>query len=611
MAWLQSIQEHHDKQEIDKKQPVPIRAYFTKVRCGETEKKLKEGAITSIQTDKNELEACLRIECESVRPFHCFFPRVLEMRDLEVTDKTFTLGDYSEPLTKPSWREGWLHLRSPKTATEMEVYARIAIGGMAGLPEAFADLKLKVQIQYNDLVPEGLLEAHDREVVILDLLQRNKKLTDVRLNAVRDWVDKIFARDDQFKRARIARLLKQYIVTQVGQSPPPSPATPAPPPQATLPPEPPKVEPPPDVKPKGPEPPKHECHVPKPEVEDLEVRAYGIYSEAVPDWMGDLGVSAWIDPAEDPNSYDYTTMSPQTIWKTLSRPFVKARKRLDRKEVARQSPSVRVKANISLQDAPLPEKDEDDMVLDKIPEGDVLEDANESTTLVEAPLDGVGFSEMRKHGNSTPASLAAPAASALVVQSAAGVLIFVDSMLMPYAEEKVVRFRSVKSCNDVLYAHVAEEHGLAHIRVESASGEMPLAVLDTKAAIRPKGTRPQSNRHAVIHRVIGKTWDSVGPPFAWVFHVTSQILEVHYMELEGELFLRVHRSADLQFIQRMEDTSGSVVFRREPARSFTADGTPLSARLDTDDHDGFAFWVSPGVDLVLIACTLLAVQKLA
>lgn len=589
---------------------LPISAHFTRIRCGDIEHPVDlrtsrtGGRSSPVKIDRNTFEACIRIECDTLRPFHCFFPRVLEAEYADAADKAFTLGDYSEPLSKPSWREGWLHLRLPNTAARREVHVRVAVGGMGGLPEAHAELHVHLQIQFSEVMPEDLLGAHTkdrllRDELVTDLVHRNMRLIDMPLANVRDWVDEVIPEEETLKRSRITRTCKQYIVTEVG-SPPPQTQHLHPEPEAQL-----EELPAEEETSKAVEPRQEEAPRPARRKEDPE------------NWMNNLWGSLWNDP-DDPDAVDFVAMTPGTVWRKLSRPFVKPRKRKDRKsqlDDLLRSPSAPVKANISVQDTPLDEPDGDDELAQSTEQdapSDSLAPIDQrppDSTLVEAPDDST-FVDMRRHSKSTPSSLAAPGASALVVQQSIGVMIFVNGGLSAYKEDRTLTFRSVKTCNEVIIAHVSEKHGEPRIRVESASGAMPLAVLKTKAALRDPRYKNTSNRHVVMHRVDGKIWELVGPPFAWVYHVTPRVAEVNYMQLGGELIMRVFRNDNLQYVQKIEDARGNVVMRREPSRTFNHDGTPLSARIDDDDSDGFAFWVAPGTDLVLITCTLLAVQKL-
>ncbi|CAK0842151.1 unnamed protein product, partial [Prorocentrum cordatum] len=124
-----------------------------------------------------------------------------------------------------------------------------------------------------------------------------------------------------------------------------------------------------------------------------------------------------------------------------------------------------------------------------------------------------------------------------------------------------------------------------------------VATLDTRQAIYQPGHQPpsQDRRYVVLHRVAS---DDLGGtsliPCAWVSIADRRFL-VHYAAGSRNVALTVVTAAGSPHIETMTDAQGQVVARSEAG----------------EGEDPPALWVRQGVDMALVACIAVAVQKLS
>mmetsp|Transcript_124695 Transcript_124695/g.349243 ORF Transcript_124695/g.349243 Transcript_124695/m.349243 type:complete len:460 (+) Transcript_124695:134-1513(+) len=210
-----------------------------------------------------------------------------------------------------------------------------------------------------------------------------------------------------------------------------------------------------------------------------------------------------------------------------------------------------------------------------------------------------------------------PLSTAVVVKNPAGALVRVQGVLGPHPEQKVVDIVSVKDGTSILRAILNEFGGAEDgqgclnpfsadvaqtpgIRLETKAKSIPIAILDTRHAVYAKGTWPPApaQRRVVLHRVGGDDGTAAGPACAWVQAAGRSKFYVHYLVNEPRIALTVHMtsSSDIDYIV---DAQGQIVAKSEPMRP--SNGSPSRA----------ALWVKQGVDLALVSCISIAVQKLA
>lgn len=200
-----------------------------------------------------------------------------------------------------------------------------------------------------------------------------------------------------------------------------------------------------------------------------------------------------------------------------------------------------------------------------------------------------------------------PLSTALLVKSPAGVLVKLDGTLQPHPERRSVNIVSVKDGSPILCAHVEETDGghasgsTACIRVETKAKSIPIAMLDTRGAIFPVGMAPppMGQRRVVLHRVGGDGGAAVGPACAWISPAPGGRFLVSYLigEPGRGLTVDTRPGGILPIIERMVDGQGQVVAKADSFEA-TSDAQP-------------ALWVRQGVDMALISCVALAVQKLS
>jgi hypothetical protein len=186
----------------------------------------------------------------------------------------------------------------------------------------------------------------------------------------------------------------------------------------------------------------------------------------------------------------------------------------------------------------------------------------------------------------TPRQPASASAYSFCVRAKEGAILQLDSPLVPHPQETSVAFRSLKSTSAVR-GRADELQGQSKVFVELDTGApVPLAVLDTSAAIYQAGHAPPLDRKVLLHRAV----DTRVGEIAVVRRSSARQFVVLKADSQ-DCLLTVHTNADGQ-IERMEDEGGQIVLRSQ-------ENVPLG------------FWVVCGADMALITSIILAVQKLA
>mmetsp|Transcript_62798 Transcript_62798/g.162267 ORF Transcript_62798/g.162267 Transcript_62798/m.162267 type:complete len:425 (+) Transcript_62798:125-1399(+) len=221
--------------------------------------------------------------------------------------------------------------------------------------------------------------------------------------------------------------------------------------------------------------------------------------------------------------------------------------------------------------------------------------------------DAAGSSDVQPPEEVTRVS---PLSTALLVKNPAGVIVRIDGHLAPHPERKSVNIVSVKDGSAVLVAHLDESTDFgggvsaASIRVETKAKSIPIAVLDTRRAVFLPDSEPPpfEQRCVVLHRVGGEDGTAVGPACAWIAPASSGRFLVHYLMGEPGAALTVHTTPSSPFggggIDYVVDAQAQIVARRETPRSSNGQKLPD------------ALWVRHGVDMALLACVAIAVEKL-
>jgi len=183
-------------------------------------------------------------------------------------------------------------------------------------------------------------------------------------------------------------------------------------------------------------------------------------------------------------------------------------------------------------------------------------------------------------------------ATGLLVQNQSGVHVRLLGTLAPQPERKDLQLVSLRGKrHKVVLSVVVDEIGTQPgIRVTSASG-IAVAFLDTNRAIYQPGGQPSypQERCAIVHRVSGNTFEHIGPPCVWIRPNGDSTMSVHQHSEHGDVAITVHVKP-----------GGLVNFMTDANSKLVANATLNGAT-----------WVGPGVDIVLVACVLLAAEKLA
>lgn len=193
-----------------------------------------------------------------------------------------------------------------------------------------------------------------------------------------------------------------------------------------------------------------------------------------------------------------------------------------------------------------------------------------------------------------------PLSTALLVKHPAGVLVRLDGELTPHPERRTINVVSVKDSLVLLCAHVAESSESGGILVETKADRIPVAMIDTCRATVPRGGQPRllEQRRVVFHRVSSDGDASPGPPCAVIVPAGVGKFLVQYTAVDVEVVLTVIMIGKGSTIDRILDPKGNTVARSE-LTGYPGGGSPQAA-----------LWVKQGVDMALMACVAISVQKL-
>lgn len=195
--------------------------------------------------------------------------------------------------------------------------------------------------------------------------------------------------------------------------------------------------------------------------------------------------------------------------------------------------------------------------------------------------------------------MASPLSTALLVKNPAGVFVRLDGELAPYCEQRTLNILSAKDNSVILCAFVSEVGSSCQIRVETKARSIPIATLETSGALLKLGSArvPQEPRWVWLHRV-GDTPDQLGAPCAWVIPAGEGKYQVYYTGASSEVALVAFTRGFPPHIDRLEDREGQVLARSDLPGHYSGGRCP-------------ALWIKQGVDMALVACIALSVQKLA
>mmetsp|Transcript_24591 Transcript_24591/g.53687 ORF Transcript_24591/g.53687 Transcript_24591/m.53687 type:complete len:450 (+) Transcript_24591:98-1447(+) len=225
-------------------------------------------------------------------------------------------------------------------------------------------------------------------------------------------------------------------------------------------------------------------------------------------------------------------------------------------------------------------------------------------------LTGRSASSNAASGLASAASLvdqrASPLATALLVKSPSGALVHLDGVLSPHPEERSINFINARDGSAILCGSVSETQGASTIRLETKAQGLPVAILDTRHAICPVGCRPlpPEKRHVIVGQPTSEgDMLGIGPTCAWVSRTGDGVFVVRYALGGGCLTVMPRRRGSGFWetagvgIDRLVDDQGRTIAKSE-SQSGAREGPEL-------------IWVRQGADVALVACVLLAVQKLA
>mmetsp|Transcript_20173 Transcript_20173/g.35378 ORF Transcript_20173/g.35378 Transcript_20173/m.35378 type:complete len:417 (+) Transcript_20173:127-1377(+) len=203
-----------------------------------------------------------------------------------------------------------------------------------------------------------------------------------------------------------------------------------------------------------------------------------------------------------------------------------------------------------------------------------------------------------------------PLTMALFVKNPNGVAVRLDGTLTTSPENRTVNVMRIKDGSVILTARVAEgkDSSTIDVTVPAKDGKAEcIAMLDTRDALQPARNGQQNGRRQVaLHRV-----DAYGPheePCAWIIPAAGSGTFFVYYAAEAvfgawakDPALTIFTKGGSVEIDRMTDAQGEVIVASEgPAAAVAPNGLAgLSA-----------LWVKEGVDMALVTCVVLSVQKL-
>lgn len=218
------------------------------------------------------------------------------------------------------------------------------------------------------------------------------------------------------------------------------------------------------------------------------------------------------------------------------------------------------------------------------------------------------FSRASLPGRQTPLEVAedtrqSPLTMALFVKHPQGVTVRLDGTLSPTPENRTVNVVRVKDGSVILSAKVSEtsESSSINLMVPSKDGQAEaIAMLDTRdALVSPNGFGRGAKRQVALHRV-----DVYGPheePCAWIMPGGPGTFFVYYSPVDS-----VHRPDPAMTIF----TRGSEVDRITEAQGHVIAASDNTAAAVAPTGAKGGLWVKEGIDMALVTCLALAVQKL-
>lgn len=205
-----------------------------------------------------------------------------------------------------------------------------------------------------------------------------------------------------------------------------------------------------------------------------------------------------------------------------------------------------------------------------------------------------------------------PLTMALFVKNPQGVSVRLDGTLSTKPENRTINVMRVKDGSVILTVRVAEGSDSSTIEVAVPSIDAKaesIAMLDTRETLQPaRDGQQRSRRQVALHRV-----DAYGPheePCAWIIPGAGQGTFFVYYATDSSLVnawaqdpaITIFTEPGSVAIDRMTDAQGDVIAASEKTAAAVAPGgmTPNAS----------ALWVKQGVDMALVTCVVLAVQKL-
>lgn len=199
-------------------------------------------------------------------------------------------------------------------------------------------------------------------------------------------------------------------------------------------------------------------------------------------------------------------------------------------------------------------------------------------------------------------ALASPLETPLLVKSPGGILVYAEGELCPHPEQRTVNILRARDQHVILQARVDERQNLSRIIIESCTAD-PLAVLETNLAVSQEAScrRPPGQRRVVI-RSPPDGQEELGMPCAWVVPGSPGKFLVYFLPGDGEPSLTASVRAGSSMIDVLFDSHGAVLARSHDVET-------------TRGPDGYhvctsPLWVKQSVDMVLVVCVALSIQKL-
>mmetsp|Transcript_71848 Transcript_71848/g.150090 ORF Transcript_71848/g.150090 Transcript_71848/m.150090 type:complete len:428 (+) Transcript_71848:226-1509(+) len=213
-----------------------------------------------------------------------------------------------------------------------------------------------------------------------------------------------------------------------------------------------------------------------------------------------------------------------------------------------------------------------------------------------------------------PRNYPSPLSMALFIRNPDGVVVRVEGDLGPSPQVGSIVFSTVKEGSTetpVLRALLDESSvDTMGVHVETAARHQGLAVVDTRDAGQRRGCTkspeghsllpiPYDDRQVNIHRAVGDTGGKAGKVCARVVPVSKGQLSVVFL-----------LGSDVNFELSVYTTAASPFAGGHVDRVVDSKARQWVKRCAPDSENEERLWIRSGVDLALIACIIIAVQKL-